>query len=283
MSERENTVQLYWVMYFSLIHVLGAAGFWYAFAYADSTLIWVAVVYFFLSHLSITIAAHRCYTHDALRMHPALAYVFMLLFSATAQGSIIWWVGTHRKHHAYEDVPGKDPHSPVDGFFHAHMGWLLRSGAWKASLEQYTKSLNKPDINNRPAQWQHRYHAKLTILMAFIVPTLLGATLGDFVGGFLLIGVLRLCVQYHATWVVNSVGHTFGEPRGGRATNFGWWLYTPVAAIVTVGEAWHANHHVAQSHWRLGRTWWQIDIGTYVIWLLARVRLIHSLKESKTV
>jgi stearoyl-CoA desaturase (delta-9 desaturase) len=30
----------------------------------------------------------------------------------------------HIKHHAQADREG-DPHSPVDGFFHAHVGWFF--------------------------------------------------------------------------------------------------------------------------------------------------------------
>ena len=51
-----------------------------------------------------------------------------------AQGPLMFWVTTHRRHHLYSDRPG-DPHSPnlhgesfsdrVRGLWYAHMPWML--------------------------------------------------------------------------------------------------------------------------------------------------------------
>jgi fatty-acid desaturase len=38
--------------------------------------------------------------------------------------SSIFWVATHRIHHQFTDQEG-DPHSPRDGKWWAHMGWIL--------------------------------------------------------------------------------------------------------------------------------------------------------------
>ena len=42
------------------------------------------------------------------------------------QGSPIEWVSTHRHHHQYTDTE-KDAHSPLEGFWFSHMGWILDS------------------------------------------------------------------------------------------------------------------------------------------------------------
>lgn len=34
------------------------------------------------------------------------------------------WVSSHRYHHHHTDTP-LDPHSPYEGFWWSHMGWLL--------------------------------------------------------------------------------------------------------------------------------------------------------------
>ena len=42
------------------------------------------------------------------------------------QGHPIEWVSAHRHHHTQcDDVA--DPHSPKDGFWWSHMGWLFDS------------------------------------------------------------------------------------------------------------------------------------------------------------
>lgn len=34
------------------------------------------------------------------------------------------WVSAHRFHHRHCDTE-EDPHTPYEGFWHSHMGWLL--------------------------------------------------------------------------------------------------------------------------------------------------------------
>lgn len=48
---------------------------------------------------------------------------FVQVVLPTMQGDPIEWVSDHRYHHAHTDTP-LDPHSPYDGYFWAHMGWL---------------------------------------------------------------------------------------------------------------------------------------------------------------
>ena len=48
---------------------------------------------------------------------------FVQVFLPTMQGDPIEWVSDHRYHHAHTDTP-LDPHSPYDGYFWAHIGWL---------------------------------------------------------------------------------------------------------------------------------------------------------------
>ena len=42
----------------------------------------------------------------------------------TLEGGPIFWVATHRVHHQHSDQEG-DPHTPHDGGFWAHIGWIL--------------------------------------------------------------------------------------------------------------------------------------------------------------
>ena len=37
---------------------------------------------------------------------------------------LLQWVSGHRYHHLHTDTP-LDPHSPYEGFWWSHMGWLL--------------------------------------------------------------------------------------------------------------------------------------------------------------
>ncbi len=245
------------ILYFASIHIGGGIGMWYAFRYASASVIVFSVVYFFLGHLAITCGAHRLYSHESYVASRELQFALMLMFSIVAQGSIVWWVGKHRLHHAREDL-FEDPHSPLHGFFHAHMGWLLTKTGKAPAPQQYMRHFYR-DRGERyaPALWQHRHSTVLIVLMAFVVPMLVGFLFGDPWGGFLVGALARLVVQYHLTWIVNSVGHSYGIRKGKSktATNI------RILAPFTVGESHHANHHDDPGNYRLGRRWYDLDLG----------------------
>ena len=89
------------------------------------------------------------------------------------------------------------------------------------------------------------FRNKVAVLLTFIVPFVLGFLINGFSlnGGLTALfwaGLVRVTLQQHITWSVNSVCHFFGKTRfdsGDHATNV-WWV-----AIASFGEGWHHNHH----------------------------------------
>lgn len=278
MSTEQESLSLPYVLYFVLVHGLGLLGLWYACTQATTPINAAAIAYFLVGHLAITVGSHRYFTHQAFTANRSVAYMLALCHSGVAQGSVLWWSAKHFMHHEHEDVSGEDPHSPRDGFFHSHMGWLLYPSGFGPPPKRYFQRSEKGGVANEVMRWHHRNIVWLIPLMAFIVPTVIGWYLGDIIGGLLVIGFARLMIQYHATWIVNSVGHVYGTRADNYATNFGW-LYGVPFWLITVGEAWHANHHVSSAHWRLGRKWWQFDPGAWLIKLLHLAGLVSDLKQ----
>lgn len=280
----DRKLSLPMVFYFLVVHLLGVVGVVYAYYYASAVIVWVAVIYFFACHLSITVMAHRYTAHKAFGLNQVVQLVLVLLFCGTAQSSLIIWASRHLEHHGNEDVPGLDPHTPLDGFWYSHMGcWLYESGykmhpKYSRHFETEKSQREMPWVH-----WQHRHYILLMLVMAFVVPTIIGGLLGDWLGGLLVIGFARLIFQYHLTWMVNSVGHSpvFGHSveSASRAVNFGvQFFFMPIAAVLTVGEAYHGNHHYVPGHWRLGRKWWQVDPGAYLVWILYQLGLAWDLR-----
>jgi stearoyl-CoA desaturase (delta-9 desaturase) len=262
-----------------VIHSLGFSGMVYFGFYPNLAILLSAIGYFFLCHLSITVGAHRYFTHRSFTTKRPVAMTLAIFFSGVLQGPLSWWVGKHLQHHEYEDISGRDPHTPLDGFFHSHMGWLMKPTGVSIPERKHLSRFRKAGLDNEIIRWHQKYYVWLAPLMVVVLPTLLGWSLGDVWGGLLVIGFARLVVQYHTTWSVNSIGHTFGKRGDNLATNFGDLFFLPLAAILTVGEAWHANHHRASSYWRLGWLWWQIDLGAYLIWTLSKVGLVSDLQK----
>ena len=74
--------------------------------------------------LGVTAGFHRMLTHRSFRAHPVVRGILLVCGSMAVEGAAITWAANHLRHHALADKEG-DPHSPVDGLFHAHLGWLF--------------------------------------------------------------------------------------------------------------------------------------------------------------
>jgi stearoyl-CoA desaturase (delta-9 desaturase) len=221
----------------------------------------------------ITVGFHRLLTHRSFKCSRLVRSAFAALGSAAAEGPVIDWVATHRKHHQFSDEHG-DPHSPhVDrehgwggalrGLAYAHVGWVFKD------MEVADERRYAPDLLADPMIKFVDRTFVLWVVLGLAVPFGLGvAVTGTVSGG--LIGLLwggaaRIFFVHHATFSINSICHFFGRQEydtGDESRNVAW------LAIPTWGEAWHNNHHAFPTSYRHGLRRWQIDPAAGVIRLL---------------
>jgi stearoyl-CoA desaturase (Delta-9 desaturase) len=230
-------------------------------------LILLAVMYALVA-LGVTVGYHRMLTHRSFRAHPVVRLLLLILGSMAFEGPAIEWAATHTKHHARADREG-DPHSPVDGFFHAHLGWIFRDG--DADPRVYCRHL----LNDRIVTFVSK-----TFLLWAIVSLAIPFGIGWLVGGWALAltgllwgGLVRMFLTHHVTWSVNSVCHTFGRREfetTDRSRNE-W-----IVGLLAFGEGWHNNHHAFPRSAFHGLHWWQLDVSSYVIWTLERLGLARD-------
>jgi stearoyl-CoA desaturase (delta-9 desaturase) len=205
----------------------------------------------------VTVGYHRMLTHRSFRAHPVVKCLLLILGSMSVEGAALQWAATHIKHHALSDREG-DPHSPVEGFFHAHIGWM------------FVEDLGDP---NRYCP--HLMKDKLIVFISrtFLLWAILGLVIPFALGGWtglLWGGLVRIFLTHHVTWSVNSVCHTFGKrafETTDRSRNE--WL----VGLLGFGEGWHNNHHAFPRSAFHGLHWWQVDFSGYLIWILERVGL----------
>jgi stearoyl-CoA desaturase (delta-9 desaturase) len=165
------------------------------------------------------------------------------------EGHPLEWAATHIKHHAHADRDG-DPHSPVEGLFHAHLGWIFRKEAEDPNV--YCRHL----INDPIIVFVSRT-VVLWGVLGFAIPFVLGGWTGLLWGGF-----VRLFFVHHMTWSVNSICHTFGKRQfetNDRSRNE-WAI-----GLLAFGEGWHNNHHAFPRSAFHGLRWWQFDFSGYLI------------------
>jgi stearoyl-CoA desaturase (Delta-9 desaturase) len=229
------------------------------------------LVMYTLTLLGITVGFHRHFAHRAFQAKTPVRVLLGILGSMAAQGPVIYWVSTHRRHHRHSDQEG-DPHSPhlheeslfgaLCGLWHAHVGWMFRS-------EMTNSAYFAKELLRDPLVMRVNRHYFTWILLGFLLPAMVGGIwqmswLG-VANGLLWGGLVRIFLVHHATWSINSITHLYGRrPFATRdhSTNNGW------LAIPTLGEAWHNNHHAFPGSAIFGLERRQIDIGAWVIKLL---------------
>ena len=218
------------------------------------------LVMYSLVALGVTVGFHRMLTHRSFKPHPVVKLVLLILGSMSVEGAALDWAATHIKHHAQADREG-DPHSPVEGFFHAHLGWLFKDRM--ADPNVYCRYLLKDPI----VVFVSRTFL-LWVVLSLVIPFAIGGWTGLLWGG-----LVRMFLTHHVTWSVNSVCHTFGKREfetNDRSRNE-W-----VVGLLGFGEGWHNNHHAFPRSAFHGLHWWQFDFSGYVIWTLERVGLARD-------
>ena len=227
----------------------------------------VLLLWWVSGSLGIGMGFHRLLTHRGYKTPKLVEYFLTFCGLFALEGGSINWVVTHRIHHAKTDHAG-DPHTPRDGGWWAHMGWILRGTAQQHDeevMQRYAPDLMKDPVH----MFMNRF---------YFVPLILSGIALYAIGGwpFLFVGVfLRVTIGLHFTWLVNSATHLWGTRRfltRDDSTN-SWWV-----ALLTFGEGWHNNHHAHPRAARHGLTWYEIDVNWYGIRALEMLGLAKSIR-----
>ena len=202
---------------------------------------------YLLTALGVTLGYHRMFTHRAFESSRAFRAIVAVLGSMAVQGPVITWVADHRKHHTFTDQAG-DPHSPhlagpgfwgaVKGLWHAHVGWLFET-VGTAERERFAQDLLRDRVLKVVDKLFFLW-VGLSLAIPFALGWLLGGGLGAALTALLWGGFVRVFLLHHVTWSINSVCHFFGRKRFAiedESRNVFW------LAPLSMGEAWHHNHH----------------------------------------
>jgi len=82
------------------------------------------VLYVLAINVGIGMCYHRLLTHRGYSVPKWLEYTMAVCATLALEGGPIFWVSTHRVHHQFSDQLG-DPHTPREGAWWAHAGWIL--------------------------------------------------------------------------------------------------------------------------------------------------------------
>lgn len=250
-----------------------------------ASLHWTAILsclsLYIFTTLGITVGYHRFFSHASFKTYPLIQVMLVIFGSMAAQGHMMHWVCNHRRHHQYTDQSG-DPHSPhitikgktlrpFNGFFYAHMGWLLEG--------EFPNVLYAKDLLKNPLLVQVNRLYLLWVLLGFVIPAVFGGCVtGSWLGvwqGMLWGGFVRIFLVHHAIWSINSINHLYGNrpfKTSEKSTNNLW------VALINLGEGWHNNHHAFPNSAVHGFSRWQIDMSAWLIRTLEFLSLAWDIK-----
>ncbi len=236
---------------------------WKAFLVA-AALYWMAIGW------GISLGYHRLHTHRSYETPLALEYFFAVCGTLTLEGGPIFWVATHRIHHQKSDKPG-DPHSPRDGAWWSHIGWILLGEAKHNDTRMMSKYA--PDLaKHRFYIWLNNWHWMPMVVLGLALLAIGGLPM-------MLWGIcLRVVIGLHATWLVNSATHMWGKQRFATRDDSrnNWWV-----ALMTFGEGWHNNHHAHPTSARHGLAWYELDISWISLKLMKALGLAKSVQAAR--
>jgi stearoyl-CoA desaturase (delta-9 desaturase) len=245
------------------------------------TYIGLLVGMYILTGLGVTVGYHRLFTHRSFETGRVMTFIIGAFGSMAAEGPIITWVATHRKHHQHSDGE-EDPHSPhahgsgfwgmLRGLWHAHMGWLI-------DAREVDETRYAPDLQRDPVVRALSKTFPLWVALGLLIPAALGGLLTmSWFGvllGLLWGGFVRIFLVHHVTWSVNSICHIWGAQRfesHDESRN------NMICALLSFGEGWHNNHHAFPASARHGLRWWEIDTSYMVIKAMKALGLARNIR-----
>jgi len=241
----------------------------------------IAVVFYAISGLGISMGFHRYFTHGSFKATRGFKIALAIAGTLALEGPVLTWVADHRRHHKYSDREG-DPHSPwrfgndwkalTKGLGYAHMGWMF--DPTRTSQEKFCPDWLADDDIRRMDRW-----FPWLVAASFLAPALIGGLWAwswqGAVTAFFWASLVRISFLHHVTWSINSICHTFGKEEFSvrdKSRNVNW------LAILSFGESWHNLHHADPTCARHGALKGQIDIAARLIWVAEKLGWVYDVR-----
>ena len=224
---------------------------------------WIVAASYYFMAMGVSMGFHRYFSHSSFQTGRVFQFILGLAGTLSGQTGPLSWSLEHDIHHRNCETE-VDPHSTNVSFLHAHILWLWNGQARHSELEK-SKWFKYPELVFLEAAAPVIFYAfGVTIWVAFGTSAMVWYWL------------LPSALSFHATMMINSVGHGHGffpykdmyQPDACRATNIPWgWPFI-------LGDNWHCNHHAYPTAAFHGWKWWEIDPNRYVLTVLHWVGVV---------
>jgi stearoyl-CoA desaturase (Delta-9 desaturase) len=241
----------------------------------------IAVAFYYVSGLGISVGFHRYFTHGSFKATRPFKIALAVAGTLAIEGPVLTWVADHRRHHKYSDREG-DPHSPwrfgsdwkalAKGLVYAHVGWLFDRGI--TSQEKFCPDWLADSDIRRISGWFPQLSA-VSLLAPAAIGGLWSWSWAGALTAFFWASLVRVSLLHHVTWSINSICHTFGKEEfevRDKSRNVNW------LAILSFGESWHNLHHADPTCARHGALKGQIDTAARLIWVAEKLGWVHDVR-----
>ena len=257
------------------------AGLTWAFTQGLSWIEWsMFALMYSVTTFGLGITVHRYLVHRSFKAGPVVKFILCAMGQMTCQGSLLKWVGNHRRHHLYTDEVG-DPHSPyLDShgrpFTSKLKSWAYSNNGWLFDDTMTDNSVFAKDMLADPmVMFFTRTRWFWYFLSMVAIPAVWGYAFGGLhamYGCILFGGFLRTYLSVMATATVNSVCHKIGYRRfkdtEDSSTNH------LLMTVLTFGEGLHNNHHRFPRDAYLSHAWYEFDLNGLIILGMEKLGLV---------
>lgn len=261
-----------------VLHFLAVYGF--VNGYRDAKLwtwIW-NIAYGVVAGFGITAGAHRLWAHKSYSAKTPLRIFLAYLYCMAGQTHFYKWIRDHRTHHRYTETRA-DPHDATRGFFFSHIGWLMVKR--DPAVKEYGSKIDMSDIAADPViKFFDKYYEVIMLTLCFAMPILVPILAWDetwFISFHA--GLIRYVWSLHATFIVNSFAHMWGNRPYNRRVKP---TENPTVSFFALGEGWHNYHHSFPWDYKAAELGaYGLNPTTGFIELMALVGLAYDLKTPR--
>lgn len=237
----------------------------------------VVATWILIAQVGVSMGYHRYFTHHTYETSAAGMWVLGSLGMLSMQGTPMFWGAQHLLHHENCETED-DPHSPIQlGLMHAHGGFLQGSGKKTVDHSDGFHILSNK-MRAHPVNGVLHNNEMPHILAMWLGVPLVSYTLFGFHSTLWYLHVPQV-IAWHSTLSVNSIMHWFGYARPGDETAFCQARNVPWMWSISMGEAWHSNHHAASFSASFEGQWWEFDPVYRLILLSERLGLVWNVKH----